>query len=77
MLLEESDREAHYPSLPQLLNALAQRFLDTDCTDFRRYLALMLEYLYNDCPEVSAGIFMAALPQDIRQFHIDWLEGSL
>ena len=43
--------------------------MDTDCTDFRWYLALMLEYLYIDCPELSSPSFVTALPQDIRQFY--------
>lgn len=68
----DQEEEAHYPSLPQLYNALAQRFLDTDSDDFRRYLTLQIEYLYQDNAALASPDFVATLPPDIQQFHIDW-----
>lgn len=63
----------HYPTLPQLYNALAQRFIDTDCVPFRKYLAIQLGYLYEDCPELASPTFVTILPPDIRQVHLHWL----
>ncbi|KAJ8453765.1 hypothetical protein ONZ51_g13414 [Trametes cubensis] len=68
--------EAHYPPLPQLHNALAQRFLDTECDAFRRYLNLQLGYLY-ECPAAASPDFVDALPPDIQQFHLDWRSETL
>ena len=76
-LSSSAEDEDHYPSLPELYNALAQRFLDTSCTPFRKYLNLQLGYLYEDCAEVSSPAFVTTLPPDIRQFHLDWLSGTL
>ncbi|KAI0330248.1 hypothetical protein GY45DRAFT_1323971 [Cubamyces sp. BRFM 1775] len=72
---DDSD-EAHYPPLPRLHNALAQRFLDTECDAFRRYLNLQIGYLY-ECPAAASPDFVAALPPDIQQFHIDWRSETL
>ena len=67
----------HYPTLPQLYNALAQRFLDTDNDEFQRYLGLQLGYLYEATPELATSSFTDSLPIDIRQFHVDWRLGIL
>ncbi|CDO70288.1 hypothetical protein BN946_scf184942.g88 [Trametes cinnabarina] len=71
---EDSD---HYPSLPQLYNALAQRFLDTDDDEHRRYLNIQLGYLYMDCPALATPDFLASLPADIRQLHLDFRSAEL
>ncbi|KAH9902759.1 hypothetical protein C8Q73DRAFT_785397 [Cubamyces lactineus] len=68
--------EAHYPPLPQLHNALAQRFLDTECDAFRRYLNLQLGYLY-ECPAAASPDFVTTLPPDVQQFHLDWRSETL
>ncbi|TFK89265.1 hypothetical protein K466DRAFT_584752 [Polyporus arcularius HHB13444] len=69
--------EAHYPSLPQLYSALAHRFLDTDCPDFRRYLLIQIDYLCQDCPALASPTFVTERPSDIQQFHLDWRLRSL
>lgn len=69
--------EADYPTLPGLYNALAQRFLDTDCLAFRQYLNIQLGYLYEDCVGLASSDFLARLPTDIQQFHLDWRSGAL
>lgn len=74
---KDEDDEAHYPSLPQLYNALAQRFLDTDCDEFRSYLTLQLAYLYEDSAALASPSFVTTLPPDIQQFHVDWELGVL
>ncbi|RPD59469.1 hypothetical protein L227DRAFT_576287 [Lentinus tigrinus ALCF2SS1-6] len=68
----DDNDEVHYPSLPQLYNALAQRFLDTDDEEFRRYLNLQIEYLYEDSAALASPAFVTMLPPDIQQLHIDW-----
>ena len=67
----------HDPTLPQLYNALAQRFLDSSCYKFRQYLLVQLAYLYMDCPDVASKSFVEHLPNDIRQFHLDMLSETL
>ncbi|KAI8978256.1 hypothetical protein BD414DRAFT_149740 [Trametes punicea] len=69
--------EAHHPTLPQLYNALAQRFLNTEYDSFRRYLSLQIGYSYRECEMLASPTFVGALPPDIRQFRLDWLSKTL
>ncbi|EIW51755.1 uncharacterized protein TRAVEDRAFT_24850 [Trametes versicolor FP-101664 SS1] len=71
------EADSHYPTLPEMYNALAQRFLDTDCLAFRQYLNIQLGYLYEDCVDLASSDFLARLPTDIQQFHLDWRSGTL
>ncbi|PIL30716.1 hypothetical protein GSI_06884 [Ganoderma sinense ZZ0214-1] len=66
-----------YPTLSKLYNALAQRSLDTDCDAFRCYLNLQLAYLYLHCAELASPDFVLTLPEDIRQYHLDWASETL
>lgn len=74
---ESADDCTPYPTLAQLYNALAQRSLDTDCDDFRRYLNIQLAYLYMHCAELASPDFVLTLPPDIRQYHLDRASDTL
>ena len=71
------EHELTYPALPDLYNALAQRFLDSNNAEFRRYVMLMLNYLYLDSREVKTAEFAGCLPRDIQQLHLDILSNDL
>ncbi|KAH9848938.1 hypothetical protein C2E23DRAFT_842223 [Lenzites betulinus] len=72
-----ADDRDHYPTLVQLYNALAQRFLDTDCFDHRQHLTVQIAYMYMHCPVLATPEFLARLPADIQQFHLDYLSDDL
>ncbi|OJT04240.1 hypothetical protein TRAPUB_5030 [Trametes pubescens] len=72
-----ADDRDHYPTLVQLYNALAQRFLDTDCFDHRQHLNVHIAYMYMHCPPLTTPEFLARLPADIQQFHFDYLSDDL
>ncbi|KAI0706750.1 hypothetical protein C8T65DRAFT_610370 [Cerioporus squamosus] len=74
---DAAEDAAHYPALLALYTALAQRSLDTDTDAHRRYLQLQLGYLHMDCPAVATPGFLASLPPDIQQLHVDFLSNDM
>ncbi|KAL4908143.1 hypothetical protein BDW74DRAFT_146923 [Aspergillus multicolor] len=70
------DKRVSFPTLPGLLDALIESWLDgPGYCDTLQHLAVMLNYLYEYAPALKEVSFVDQLRYEHRQFHYDVLSG--
>lgn len=68
--------QSFFPPLPELLDALIEKLLNTPLTEsIWHHLAVLIAYLYGYAPALREKSFAEHLKYEHRQFHYDYLSG--